>query len=92
MTTTLTAPHSTEAATQTMTAAQEQAELGRLRRQRDALFLVLLLGIGAVLAAVAGIVVRLAPSWANPAQVALGTLGAYIAAVALLVPILRRRQ
>ncbi|MFI1452118.1 hypothetical protein [Streptomyces virginiae] len=76
-------PHRSEAA---------QAELGRLRRQRDALFLVLLLGIGAVLAAAAGIVVRLAPAWANPAQVALGTLGVYVAAVAVLVPALRRRR
>ncbi|MGZ9935882.1 hypothetical protein ACXNSR_39085 (plasmid) [Streptomyces sp. NC-S4] len=76
-------------------AAQEQTgaqELARLRRQRDVLFLLLLLGIGAVLAGGAGIVVRLAPSWADPAQVALGTLGVYVAAVAVLVPHLRRRR
>ncbi|WP_405812965.1 hypothetical protein [Streptomyces sp. NBC_00040] len=38
------------------------------------------------------LLVRLAPSWADPAQVALGTLGVYVAAWAVLVPFLRRRR
>ncbi|MEU6213078.1 hypothetical protein ABZ891_24680 [Streptomyces sp. NPDC047023] len=83
------------AAVPPQTAVQEQAEaqeLVRLRRQRDVLFLLLLLGVGALLAGGAAIVVRLAPSWADPAQVALGTLGAYVAAMAVLVPHLRRRR
>ncbi|MFD9106303.1 hypothetical protein ACFVZN_35180 [Streptomyces virginiae] len=91
MSATTTTPHGTET-TNSLTVAQERAEVARLRRQRDALFLLLLLGLGAVLAAGAGIVVRLAPSWADPAQVALGTLGVYVAAVAVLVPQLRRRR
>lgn len=72
-------------------AAQERAEVARLRLQRDVLFMMLLLGTGAVLATGAGIFVRLAPSWANPAQVALGTLGVYVGALSMLVPFVRRR-
>ncbi|MCX4546444.1 hypothetical protein [Streptomyces sp. NBC_01565] len=59
-------------------------ELARLRRQRDALIVVL----GAVLALGALLAVRIAPSWADPAQVGIGTAGIYAAVV---LPYLRRR-
>lgn len=85
-----TAPQGSDAA-DAIAAAQERAEVERLRLQRNALFMLLLLGIGAALGIGAGIVVRLAPSWANPAQVALGTLGVHVGALAVLVPFVRRR-
>ncbi|MFJ6054469.1 hypothetical protein [Streptomyces sp. NPDC092307] len=71
--------------------AQAQ-QLTRLRRQRDALFLLLLLGLGAVFALAAGLFVRLAPSWADPAATALGTGAVYVAVATLVVPYLLRHR
>ncbi|WP_371681586.1 hypothetical protein [Streptomyces sp. NBC_01276] len=59
-------------------------ELARLRRQRN----LLLLALGAVLVIGAGLLIKLAPSLADPADTSLGTGALYVALVALF----RRRQ
>ncbi|WP_328973640.1 hypothetical protein [Streptomyces sp. NBC_00239] len=76
----------TSAQTETSETADTNAQqLTRLRRQRDGLIAVL----GVVLAIGGGLLVRLAPSWADPAQVSIGTGGLY---AALMVPYLFRRR
>ncbi|ATZ21938.1 hypothetical protein SLAV_39350 [Streptomyces lavendulae subsp. lavendulae] len=81
MTTTTTTPAIT---TTPDSAAQLQQELGRLRRQRN----LFVLALGAVLMLGAAALVRWAPGWADPLQVALGTGGLYAPAAVML---LRRR-
>ncbi|MFI6006978.1 hypothetical protein ACIA98_42775, partial [Streptomyces sp. NPDC051366] len=71
--------------TQTETTTTTAQQLTRLRRQRDLLLLVL----GVLLALGAGLLVRLAPTWTNPAAVTLGAGALYTSVV---VPYLLRRR